>query len=64
MGAMSLDVKSIRTRLNLSQKALAERLSVDQATISRIESGRQEPSGPVALLLQALVCDTAKGAEH
>ena len=41
-------VRTSRTRRNYSQRELAERAGVPQSTVSKIESGRQQPS--VAML--------------
>ena len=47
-------LREARSRAKLSQRALAERAGVAQSEISRIESGRQEPSFPrLARLLRA-----------
>lgn len=37
-------VRSARTRRNYSQRQLAERAGVPQSTVSKIESGRQQPT--------------------
>ena len=39
-------LREARAQAKLSQRALAERAKVAQSEISRIESGRQEPSFP------------------
>lgn len=44
------DVKQLRKDRGWSQQELAERLGIDQATVSRIERGG-EISGPVSKLL-------------
>ena len=36
-------VRRIRDAKNITQTVLAERVGTDQATISRIENGKQEP---------------------
>ena len=36
-------VRRIRTAKNINQTILSERVGTDQATISRIETGKQEP---------------------
>jgi transcriptional regulator with XRE-family HTH domain len=36
-------IRRIRNAKNISQTILAERIGTDQATISRIENGKQEP---------------------
>ena len=52
--AKKIDDEKHRTRLNLSHAALADRLGVDQATVSRIETGAREPSKPVQRLLEQI----------
>jgi transcriptional regulator with XRE-family HTH domain len=47
-------IKKYREDKGLSQQALAEKLGVDQATVSRIENGAV-PARPVAILLQSLI---------
>lgn len=42
--AASSIVRRVREQAQLSQRALAERANVTQATIARIESGKAEPS--------------------
>ena len=50
----AISTKFFRTRMQWSQRDLAAELGVDQATVSRIESGA-EPSRPVRRLLEALI---------
>lgn len=52
------DIRKYRERWSLSQQQLAERVGVDQATISRIENGAR-PAGPVAILLEQLLAGPA-----
>lgn len=47
-------IKQFRAERGLSQQALAEKLGVDQATISRIENGA-EPRRSVTILLRQLM---------
>jgi transcriptional regulator with XRE-family HTH domain len=48
----------IRSQLAISQRAVAKRAGVPQATISKIESGRQEPTiSTLNKILDALRCD-------
>ncbi len=62
------NIKIARTRLGLTQSQIAEKLDVENVTISRIETGAQLPSidrlGEIAKLLQvslsSLVADTSK----
>lgn len=49
-----LNLKKLRSKLNLSQADMADRLGVDQATISRIERGLQPLSKPVTKLLEQI----------
>lgn len=51
------DLKTLRKRLGLSQAEIAERLGVDQATISRIEAGKARPSGPVQILIDMMAAN-------
>lgn len=51
-----IDIGQLRKRLGISQAELGKRLGgLDQATISRWETGKGEPEGPAAILLQQLV---------
>jgi DNA-binding transcriptional regulator YiaG len=55
--AMQKDqIKSFRESRGLSQKELADRLGVNQATVSRIENGAVVPK-PVAILLERLMSE-------
>lgn len=53
-----VDILDLRTRLGgakpISQAELGRRIGVDQSTISRWETGSDEPQGPAAILLQQL----------
>lgn len=59
------NVKAARTRLGLTQSELAEKLKLDNLTISRLETGVQMPSierlndvaGTLQISLQLLVTD-------
>lgn len=51
--AKKIDISRLRKRLKLSQAAMAVRLGIDQATVSRLERGRT-PSKPVLMLLEQL----------
>ena len=48
-------IKSFRESRTWSQQRLAEELGIDQATVSRIERGAAQPSGPVARLLERMM---------
>jgi transcriptional regulator with XRE-family HTH domain len=51
-------IKSIRVRLGMSQKALAQRAGMPQSTVSRIESGQSDTTlSTLNKLLHALSCD-------
>jgi len=46
------DIKSIRSRLNVSQSAFAALLGVSLRTLQDWEQGRRKPSGPAYSLLR------------
>ncbi|TPM53246.1 helix-turn-helix transcriptional regulator [Mesorhizobium sp. B2-2-4] len=48
-----IDVRSIRTKLRLTQAQLADAVGVDQSTVSNWENGML-PRGPARKLLHAL----------
>lgn len=48
--AKPVSIKKLRISLGLSQAAFAEKIGIDQATVSRMENG-QEPSRMVKMLL-------------
>lgn len=48
------DVRQLRETLGLSQGALGERLGVSRQTINSIETGRYDPSLPLAINLARL----------
>jgi putative transcriptional regulator len=48
-------VKSVREERNWSQAQLADALGVSQASISRWETGQDEPSTPAKILLEAML---------
>lgn len=50
-------IKSIRTRLGLSQKELAEKIESNRANIANYETGRAIPSGITLLKIYELVPD-------
>ncbi len=51
-------IRLIRSQLSISQRAVAKRASVPQATLSKIESGRQQPTiVTLGKILNALDCD-------
>ncbi|MEL4504226.1 helix-turn-helix transcriptional regulator [Luteococcus sp. H138] len=48
------DVRHLRETLGLSQGALGERLGVSRQTINSIETGKYDPSLPLAINLARL----------
>ncbi len=48
----SKEFKKIRTRLKLSQPAMAKKLDVTSGTVSRWECGVCDIPGPVAILMR------------
>lgn len=54
------DIKKIRKYLQLTQKELASELKLTQATISRIESGKQLPSKETIIKLNQLISTQEK----
>ena len=50
----SVDVRSVRAKLGLSQSAFAARFGFDLATIRNWEQGRRRPEGPARLLLKMI----------
>jgi transcriptional regulator with XRE-family HTH domain len=54
-------IRLLRERRGWNQQQLAERLGIDQTTVSRLENG-VEPSGPVRLLLQRLLEEPSENA--
>lgn len=49
----TVDVKSIREKLGLTQAQLGEAVGVDQSTVSNWENGKS-PSGPARRILESL----------
>ena len=52
--ARAMDITAFRQALGLTQSALAEKLGVDQATISRLETGKLPINKRTQLALEAL----------
>lgn len=48
-------IKALRKNRGWSQQQLAAALGVDQATVSRLESGVSEPRGAVRVLLDRII---------
>ncbi len=57
-----IDVKSLRTKLELTQEQFGKAVGVDQSTVSNWENGAP-PSGPARLLLQNLAASGEAGQE-
>jgi putative transcriptional regulator len=51
---MNVDVEALRRARGWSQAQLAKFLGIDQSTVSRIETGTMDPSGPVRRLIDML----------
>jgi putative transcriptional regulator len=51
---MDVDVEALRRARGWSQAQLAKFLGIDQSTVSRIETGAMDPSGPVRRLIDML----------
>lgn len=52
--ASVMDITAFRQALGLTQSALAEKLGVDQATISRLETGKLPINKRTQLALEAI----------
>jgi putative transcriptional regulator len=50
-----IDLLAFRERLGWSQARLADELGIDRSTVSRIETGQQQPSRPVSRLCRMLM---------
>jgi putative transcriptional regulator len=48
---MDNDVRVLRTAAGLSQRVLAEALAVSRQTVNSIETGRYDPSLPLAIAI-------------
>lgn len=48
------DVRRIRKRLDMTQHQFAAALGLTQETVSRLETGKQEPGGPLVRLLEMI----------
>lgn len=55
MNKSKLDIKAIRKIFDITQDELAQRLGVEQSTVSMWECGKRAPSG-IALRMLAQVC--------
>lgn len=55
MSKANLDIKAIRKIFDITQDELAQRLGVEQSTVSMWEGGKRAPSG-IAQRMLAQVC--------
>lgn len=58
------DVRSLRERDGLSQASLGERLGVSRQTINSIETGKYDPSLPLAIRIARLFGTTVEEIFH
>jgi transcriptional regulator with XRE-family HTH domain len=64
MVTLGATVRSLRTRVGLSQEELAQLVGLSQAQISRLERGRWELAGPEFLVRLASVLGVSKSTLH
>lgn len=58
-------IEGVRERLGTSQRALARKAGLSQATLSRIEAGERTPKmSEIIVLADALGCSVAEISEH
>jgi DNA-binding transcriptional regulator YiaG len=50
-----IDIAAVRSELQLSQAAFAERLQVDQSTVSLWETGKTKPGGPARQMIRQML---------
>lgn len=61
---MDNDVKELRMAAGLSQRELAEALSVSRQTVNSIETGRYDPSLPLAIAIARHFARTVEEIFH
>lgn len=61
---MRNDVKSLREAIGLSQGALAAQLQVSRQTINSIETGKYDPSLPLAISVARFFATTVEEIFH
>ena len=61
---MDNDVKQLRVAAGLSQRELAEVLSVSRQTVNSIETGRYDPSLPLAIAIARHFARTVEEIFH
>jgi DNA-binding transcriptional regulator YiaG len=54
-----INVRAIRESLGLSQTQMAERLGVNQSTVSKLERGIYAPDGPILKMLEIIKAERA-----
>lgn len=52
---MTLHIKTARDALGMSQKDLAQRMGLNQATVSLWEKGKTSPKGPALFFIEELL---------
>jgi putative transcriptional regulator len=61
---MNNDVRTLRERLGLSQAALGDALGVSRQTINSIETGKYDPSLPLAISIARYFHTTVEEIFH
>lgn len=61
---MDNDVRSLREAAGMSQRALGEALGVSRQTINSIETGRYDPSLPLAITIARHFTTTVEEIFH
>ena len=61
---MRNDVRSLRETTGLSQRALGEALGVSRQTVNSIETGRYDPSLPLAIAIARYFENTVEEIFH
>jgi putative transcriptional regulator len=61
---MRNDVRDLRLAANLSQRELAEALDVSRQTVNSIETGRYDPSLPLAIAIARHFARTVEEIFH
>ncbi|GAA1393051.1 helix-turn-helix transcriptional regulator [Luteococcus peritonei] len=61
---MENDVRALREQGGMSQAALGERLGVSRQTINSIETGKYDPSLPLAIRIARLFGTTVEEIFH
>jgi transcriptional regulator with XRE-family HTH domain len=61
---MDKRLRDLRERLGWSQAQMAQRLRINHSSVSRIEAGTQNASGPVIALIEMLEAEVAASEVH